>query len=306
MKLVIKDLKNKAQKEINSLREIIKEQIDNISVSPISEKKYNYEFTVDDGESKLKVMLYFGKKGIKKVIQGSSLSGIYNLVNEIINENLSLFKSEQEGIPDKYIGSDESGKGDFFGPLVVSAFYTDSEISKHLTTIGVRDSKELSDDSIKKIAAQIKKHFPKNFSIISLEPEQYNQLYKTHGSNLNKLLIFSHSRAVEKLLNKFDVKFVITDKFSFKNLDLVSDDRFRDIKFVQETKAEKYLGVAAASILARNEVVLWFENLEAKGVKLPKGASSEVDTIAKKLAAKYGKENLNRICKTHFKNFSKI
>jgi ribonuclease HIII len=189
---------------------------------------------------------------------------------------------------------------------VVSAFYTDSETGKRLAALGVRDSKELTDEAIKKIASQIKKEFPENFSILSMKPEQYNQLYNQHGNNLNKLLIYSHSRAVEELLNKFDVKFVITDKFSFKNLDLVSDNRFRDIKFVQETKAEKYLGVAAASILARNEFVSWFDNLAAKGVPLPKGASNEVDKTAKALAKKYGKENLNRICKTHFKNFSKI
>jgi len=306
MNLAVKDLKNKAKKEIDNLRETVKKQIENISVSPVSEKTYNYEFTVDNGESKLKVLLYFGKKGLKKVLQGSSTSSIYNLVSEIIEENYSLFKSEPERIPDKYIGSDESGKGDFFGPLVVSAFYTNSEVSKRLGVLGVRDSKELTDDAIKKIASQIKKEFPDNFSIITMEPEQYNQLYAEHGKNLNKLLIFSHSRAVENLLHKFDVKFVITDKFSFKNLDLVADNRFDDIKFVQETKAEKYLGVAAASILARNEFVSWFDNLAIKGVVLPKGASNEVDKTAKKLSIKYGKENLYRICKTHFKNFSKI
>ena len=118
---------------------------------------------------------------------------------------------------------------------------------------------------------------------------------------------FFASEKSEKLLDKHPhIKYVITDKFSSKSLDILTEPRFSKVKFIQETKAEKYLGVAAASILAREKVVLWFNDLKEKGIALPKGASTEVDKTAKELARKYGKENLHRICKTHFKNFSKI
>ncbi len=257
--------------------------------------------------NKLKILIYFGKKGLKQVIQGNTDSNLFVTVNDLISESESLFPNINETIADEYIGSDESGKGDFFGPLVVAAFLINKEISQKLSSFGVKDSKELSDFAIVEIAKKIRTDFPNNFAIFELIPDEYNKLYQEKGKNLNKLLIYAHSRTVEKLLVKHpDVNFVITDKFSSKSLDLLLDARFGNVKFIQETKAEKYLGVAAASILAREKVVHWFENLKKKGIDLPKGASSEVDEKAKYLAEKYGKENLHRICKIHFKNFSKF
>ena len=255
----------------------------------------------------MKVQVYFGKKGLKQVIQGNKTSALYDKISELIYESDLLFKDKNESVIEEYIGSDESGKGDFFGPLVVAAFYTTSGISKQLKALGVKDSKELTDSAILETARKIRELFSDNYEIFELVPEEYNKQYITTGKNLNKLLTFAHSRAVEKLLDKHPaVKFVITDKFSSKNLDILTEPRFSKVKFIQETKAEKYPGVAAASILAREKVVLWFQDLEQKGIYLPKGASKEVDKTAKELALKYGKENLNRICKTHFKNFSKI
>ncbi len=306
-KIIIKEKKNSALTEAKRLRELLKKNLDYVSVSPIEEKIYNFEFVVDDSENKLKIQVYFGKKGIKQVIQGNKATSLYDSVKQLISEPDFLFDNKNEGIPDEYIGSDESGKGDFFGPLVVAAFYTDLSTSQKLKSLGVKDSKELSDTAILEIADKIKRSFPNNYEVIELVPEGYNRQYQLHGKNLNKLLTFTHSRAVEMLLDKHPhVEYVITDKFSSKSLDILTESRFSKVKFVQETKAEKYLGVAAASILARERVVLWFANLKKKGIELPKGASSEVDKTAKYLARKYGKENLYRICKTHFKNFSKI
>ncbi len=293
--------------EIKRLKELVNKNLNLVSVSPVEEKKYNFEFTVDDTENKLKIQVYFGKKGIKQVVQGNKNSSLFEKVSALISEPVNLFKDVNEGITEEYIGSDESGKGDFFGPLVVAAFYITAEISERLRMLGVKDSKELSDSAIMEIAQKLKVSFSENFEIFELTPEQYNKEYDSIGKNLNKLLTFAHSRAVEKLLDKHPaVKYVITDKFSSKSLDILTEPRFAKVKFIQETKAEKYPGVAAASILAREKVVLWFRNLEQKGIYLPKGASAAVDKTAKELARKYGKDNLYRICKTHFKNFSKI
>ena len=303
-------LKIKAEKEIIRLKRLLSE-CENLELSPIGEAQYNYEFTALRGNEKVKILVYFGKRGVKTVLQGNPDSNLYKKINEMITGDVFLFPEDEIVEPEKYIGSDESGKGDFFGPLSVAAFYCDKEIAEELKKLGVRDSKELVDTKILELANLIRKRFPENFSIYTIEPKEYNAKYEEFGGNLNKLLIYAHSKVVGELLKKFKVRTVITDKFSNRNLLMVNDVEFANVKFIQETKAEKYPAVAAASILARSEIIKWFDNLNARlyektGIKLPKGASREVDAVAQKLADLYSKEDLKRICKTHFKNFSKI
>jgi ribonuclease HIII len=303
-------IKYKAEKEILRYKKLLEED-NSLSVTPITEKQYNYEFDVLRGNEKIKVLVYFGKKGVRKVIQGNNDSQLFKLINEIITGDISLFDDAAFSLPEKYIGSDESGKGDFFGPLSVAAFYADKNITTELMKLGVRDSKALTDNQIISIANTLKSNFAEYFNIFTLEPEEYNIKYEEFGNNLNKLLIYAHSKAVKPLLNKFDAKLVITDKFSNRALTIENEIEFSLVKFVQETKAEKYPAVAAASILARSEVVYWFEQINMKlkqtdNISLPKGASPQVDEVAKILANKYSKKRLQAICKTHFKNFSKI
>ncbi len=303
-------IKRKAELETLRLREILA-KCENLKISPVAEKQYNFEFDAVRNDEKVKILVFFGKRGVKIVLQGNSESPLYKKINELTTGESSLFDESVIGLPAKYIGSDESGKGDFFGPLAVAAFYTDEETTEKLLKLGVRDSKTLSEQQIVAISTSIKKKFRENFSVYVLEPQKYNEEYFKHGQNLNKLLVNAHSAAVKPLLEKFDVKFVITDKFSNRALTLENKTNFSDVKFVQETKAEKYPAVAAASILARAEVVAWFERINARlqaklGITLPKGASAEVDKTAQLLADTYSKEDLKRICKTHFKNFSKI
>jgi len=109
------------------------------------------------------------------------------------------------------IGVDESGKGDYFGYLIVVAIYTDENTEKKLKEIGVKDSKKLSDVKIKKIAPQIKKIC--KYEIIKISPEKYNSLYRKFR-NLNKLLAWAHARAIENMLKRRKANIVISDKFS--------------------------------------------------------------------------------------------
>jgi ribonuclease HIII len=275
-------------------------------ISQVSKKEYNYEFTASSGKEKIKVQVYFGKKGIKTILQGDLNSSLYKKINTLVLDEPKFdLHDSLINEPEKYIGSDECGKGDFFGPLVVSAVYVDEESKKLLDKIGVRDSKELSDYQISSLAKEIKKIIGKNFEIIRINPHKYNQLYKQFN-NLNKLLNWAHSKAIDNLLDNTLCKFVITDKFSKKELDLVAFSKHSDVEFVQETKAEKYIGVAAASILARDSFVDWFKTQSKKGLVLPKGSSIETEKFAKRLFQRFGEEKLNELGKLHFKTFTRI
>lgn len=282
-------------------------------ISNAVKKDFNFEFNAHDGKEwesipsgKVKIQVYFGKKGIKTIIQGDSNSELFKKINSLVLDEPKLdFKKPLFKEPKEYIGTDECGKGDFFGPLVVAAVFVNEETKNSLHRIGVRDSKDLSDYQITSLAKEIKKIVGNKFQIVRINPQKYNELYERFA-NLNKLLNWAHSKAIDNLLDNTSCKYVITDKFSKKALDVVSLSKHSDVEFVQETKAEKYIGVAAASILARDSFVDWFETLERKGLKLPKGSSIETEKFAKQLFQKIGKEKLNELAKLHFKTFKKI
>ena len=276
------------------------------TISEVIKKDYNFEFNAQNGKEKIKIQVYFGKKGIKTILQGDQNSRTYSTLNSLIVDDPKLVFPESKIIePIEYIGTDEVGKGDFFGPLVVAAVFVNENSKKSLHRIGVRDSKDLSDYQILSLAKEIKRIIKENFQIIRISPQKYNELYEQFA-NLNKLLNWAHSKAIDNLLDNTSCKYVITDKFSKKELDVVSLSKHSDVEFVQETKAEKYVGVAAASILARDNFVNWFETHERKGLKLPKGSSLETERFAKQLFKKIGKEKLNELAKLHFKTFTKI
>ena len=272
----------------------------------IEEKQYNYEVTATKNNTKNKLQVYFGKKGIRNVIQGSTLSGEYNEINGIISGNLSFsFKEKKEEIYTEYIGTDETGKGDYFGPLVIAGMYVDEQISQFLLELGVRDSKELSDPQIDRIAKIIRTTYPSNYSIISLNPEKYNKLYE-QINNVNKLLDWGHSKVIENIYRTFKPETIIVDQFSKAPLKVSSTKDFAKVNFVYMPKAEKHIGVAAASILARNEMSKWFYDKINSGFKVLRGASSEVENAAKQIYLEHGSSALERFVKLHFKTTKKI
>jgi ribonuclease HIII len=269
--------------------------------SGIEEKNYNYEFTVNYNKKKVKVQVYFGKKGNKIVIQGDPDSFEYNKIKSAIFDENSPEIGNDDVEYEEYIGSDECGKGDYFGPLVVAAVYVNKETAARLKRVGVRDSKDLSDTQIDSLAESIKQIIENDFEICSLEPEDYNRLYDQYR-NLNKLLVHCHSLVTGKLLKRVQCNLVITDKFSNRKLEIHPSIDTKDIKFIMETGAEKYTGVAAASILARNKFNEWFLKLKEQGLDLPKGASDAVLQAAKNI----GKDKLQKFAKLHFKVTQKL
>ncbi len=275
-------------------------------LSQIKKNNYNYEISVTNEKQKLKVLVYFGKKGLKTVVQGNTDSKFYKEIYSIVSDNYQIeFNEEPDIFYSEYIGTDETGKGDYFGPLVVSAMFVNENTQVFLENLGVKDSKELSDKQINIIATKIRKEFPHNFNIVIISPQKYNQLYENF-KNINKLLDWAHSKSIENLLKIFNCKTVITDQFSKKKLTISNNTKYNSINFIQTPKAEKYIGVAAASILARNTMNNWFHKKELEGYYLTKGASSKVIANAKDIIQKYGKEKLSCLAKLHFKTTNQV
>jgi ribonuclease HIII len=199
------------------------------------------------------------------------------------------------------IGMDESGKGDYFGPLVIGAVYVDEQTEDKLIDLGVRDSKLLIDDRMQAMAEEIKALCPS--FVVSVEPKRYNELYDK-VQNLNRLLGWGHAWTLEKILEKASCNLAIVDQFGDESyIREVLREKGRQITLVQRIHAEEDVAVAAASILARVKFVQQLEQLSGRvGKTLPKGASDPaIVTIGREIVAKYGKEILGEIAKLHFK-----
>ncbi len=298
------DLKEKAFKHLKDLRDTTVKS--GLSVSAIDTKEFNHEFSTTSGKERIKVQVYFGKKGLKTVLQGDLKSALYSRLNELLIDqgSLNLVEPDHQE-PGEYIGTDEVGKGDFFGPLVVAAVYTNPVTREKLKRIGVRDSKEIGDFQILQLARAIKEITKNGFEVVLISPAKYNELYGKL-KNLNQLLNWAHSKAIDNLLDNTGCEFVITDKFSRKDLDVSTLSAHADVEFVQETKAERFTGVAAASIIARGAFLEWFDLQVKKGYRIPKGASIEVEEYAKRLFKKIGQEKFDQLVKKHFKTYNKI
>ncbi|MFO1476448.1 MAG: ribonuclease HIII [Verrucomicrobiota bacterium] len=206
-------------------------------------------------------------------------------------------------------GVDESGKGDFFGPLCIAGAYVNESVIAAWKDAGIRDSKNISSD--KKIAelAELIRDTPGCVtSVVPVGNEAYNRLYGKMRS-VNTLLAWGHARVIENLMGQRHrmqpppVR-AISDQFASKKETVAKAlmSLGREIELVQRHKAEEDIAVAAASILARHEFVTRLGKMEKEfGMKFPKGASAAVDLAAKEFIAKHGVENLSKVAKMHFR-----
>lgn len=203
------------------------------------------------------------------------------------------------------IGIDESGKGDFFGPLCVAGVFAEGPAIAKLKQLGVRDSKALTDPMIVNLAEKIRKECVHH--IVKINPLKYNELIIQFG-NLNKLLAWGHATTIEQLSEKTGCKHVIIDQFADERVVLTALKRKKlDLDVVQRHRGEEDIVVAAASILARCAFVQGMELLEKQfNMKLPKGASQHTIAAGRKFVQTYGQENLGQIGKLHFKTLDSI
>lgn len=251
----------------------------------------------------------FYKSG-KLTVQGKGMAEFleFYLEPEILGtftasyKHLSLETSNQEV---DHIGIDESGKGDFFGPLCVAGVYSSAKDLAKLKALGVRDSKTLTDAAIVVIGKKIKLEFQHH--IVKINPLKYNELYDQF-KNLNKLLAWGHATTIEQLVLKTDCHNVIIDQFASEDVVITALKRKKlEVNLTQRHRGEEDLVVAAASILAR---LTFLEGLELLGKKfdcvLPKGASKATIAMGKKIYNSYGMEGLQETGKLHFKTLDAI
>lgn len=208
-----------------------------------------------------------------------------------------------------HMGIDESGKGDFFGPLVVASAYIDQSIAEQLQKMGVKDSKAVtSEKKILDLGKGIRKVLGKRFSIVKIGPEAYNRLY-TKFRNVNNLLAWAHARAIENLLETVpSCPRAISDQFGKKEqVEKALMSNGRKIVLEQMHKAESDIAVAAASILARDEFVRSLKTAaDQAGIKLPKGASAATKAAAVELVRKSGPSSLLVYAKCHFRTTDEV
>lgn len=207
------------------------------------------------------------------------------------------------------LGVDESGKGDFFGPLCVAGVYVNEKVVRAWKDAGIRDSKNISSDrKVSELADLIRHTEGCVFTVVPIGNEAYNRLYSKMRS-VNLLLAWGHARVIENLMgqqhrmNPLPVR-AISDQFAHdkSTVEKALMNLGRTLELVQRHKAEEDLAVAAASILARHEFVTRLSSLGKKyNMVFPKGASAAVDAAAKEFVGKCGAEALTVVSKTHFR-----
>ncbi|HEY6540427.1 MAG TPA: ribonuclease HIII [Ktedonobacteraceae bacterium] len=309
----------KLQSSIDALRTLVNERGWHI----IDEKviQSGYQLTVSDGANKIPVALFTTGKaliqGKESPLRGELQAWCYGkqpvpthptaptiaqsaLIETPAVSSLASFAGTAR------IGCDESGKGDYFGPLVMAAVHVDAQSEKRLHSLGARDSKTLTDTRMLAMAEEIKKFCP--HMVVPIESQRYNDLYARTG-NLNRLLAWGHAWTLEQLLEKVSCRLAIIDQFGDPSYVLNAlREKGRQITIEQRTHAEEDIAVAAASILARARFVQILDQLsKSAGETLPKGASDPaIVAVGRRIVTRLGKEQLAEFAKVHFKTTEAI
>jgi ribonuclease HIII len=305
----------KAIKEYKEYKELLVGE--NFDVPDYKVINYGLQFQVEKSGWTGIVRIYQNKQGKVKTdfsqLDSSDLSELVKKIcgnqNEHNTKTLEVVNLSDLELP--IMGSDESGKGDYFGPLVCACVYVDKETSIQLSALGVRDSKTLSDQKNSDIARQIERICLGEFVVIEISPEKYNQIYadlRKQNKSLNDLLAWAHAKSIEELLSKVECNRAVVDKFANEKILLKNlKDKGKKIEIIQVPKAESNIAVAAASVLARDRFVKKLEKIgKSYNTNLPKGASKNVIAVAEQLVLANGSQILDKIAKIHFKTTNEI
>ena len=264
-------------------------------------KLYQHHLIDDDNQ----YLVFHAKHNETHVL--AYATGKVLLQGEEITSELILIKKHLNKIDYAAIGSDEVGTGDVFGPVVVCTAFVSKEDIPYLEQIGVKDSKNISDDDILTMGSKLAQKL--THTLLIVKPSKYNEL-TSKSINLNKMKALLHNQAIIKTTSKLEKEYpVIVDQFCQPNLyyNYLSEETlvYRNINFY--TKAESvHLAVAAASIIARYAFLLKMKELSTQvGFELRKGASSLVDEQIEIIVEKHGVSILSDIAKLNFKNITK-
>ncbi len=261
-------------------------------------------------KNKLSVAVY--EKGPKVLVQGRGVEDFvqFELEPKVLGEaKLGYEEVHSPEMFEPHFGVDESGKGDFFGPLVISGVYVDRGIARKFVDSGVVDSKRIGSDArIRALADSIRKTSQGLVETVLIGPAKYNELYEKFA-NLNRLLGWGHARVIENLLaRKPDCRRSLSDQFAdARVIETALLKHGQNIVIEQRPRAESDIAVAAASIIARESFINWLERKGKElGVRLRRGVSAEVKEAAKKLVEKNGPGALREVAKVHFRTAHEI
>lgn len=253
----------------------------------------------------------FPKRG-KCLVQGKGASEFVEFVLEpqILGEARLGYEAVHDPCAvEPHMGVDESGKGDFFGPLVIAAAYVDAELCEAMRAMDVKDSKRYtSEKRLLDVAGGLRRLLGRRFSIVTIGPSAYNRLYGRMRS-VNTMLAWGHARALENLLEAVpDCPRAISDQFGNPaQVKKALLQKGRAIELEQRPRAESDPAVAAASVLARAAFVYALKKLEeAYGQPFVKGASAAVREAAGRLVAAHGPAILLKTSKCHFRTADKV
>ena len=269
---------------------------------------YGLKLVFPEGKHNAVVNVYFSKKKGLSVVAGpgpaqkqaEAIIGLMRAAPQAPAAEAALAR---------WIGTDEAGKGDYFGPLVVAGACVDRATAEQLVALGATDSKRLNDDRIRKLAAQIHRMLGRAVATVVIGPRRYNQLYADfarRGSKLNGLLAWGHGRAVKDLQERglpFDA--VVVDRFASQAV--IRRGMPDDVRILARSRAEDNPAVAAASIVARDAYVRRLDDLsERYGVKIVPGAGPGALSAGRALVERHGADVLREVGKHHFRTTETI
>ena len=207
------------------------------------------------------------------------------------------------------IGSDEVGVGDFFQGFYVCAAYLNEVDVKYINSLGVMDSKKLTDAKIEQIGPLLEKNIKK--FLVRISPDKLTEMHNKNWST-HVMLSQTHNFAQEQLIKKYNLSKELTvyiDQFEKEAIyRRYAGTRLISNPLVFKTKGESYYpSVATASVIARYEFLQDWKKMEAElGMTIPKGAGLLADKAYNTLIKKYGKEKLDPYVKRFFRNYTGV
>ena len=287
--------------------EQLREVLCRLSSFSAAEREYaDFCFEGDDV-----AVAYYPKKG-RLLVQGKGADAfVGGLLKIVVPEGAPAARAEPDAALDTrpHFGIDESGKGDYFGPLVIAGVYSDETTAARLRAAGCRDSKLISDDNrIHAVAEKVKRIPGVAWEIVCIGPRRYNELYADF-KNLNRLLAWGHTRVMAGLHEKVPAcPRALSDQFANPRvLQQALRQRNIPLQLEQRTRGESDIAVAAASILARDRFVQWMRDAAAAAqCELPLGCAPHVEKAARQFVQRHGAERLQDVAKLHFKVTARV
>ncbi len=302
--------------ELNDHLEVTVKKLSSMGVFVTDRKElpYGIQLSLAGYGSSCKINLYYSKKKGNSVVQAGGDRSFLDLILERVGSRSSsgsVKKSSYSIPPGLRAGSDEAGKGDYFGPLVVAAVACDQSTAENLVSMGVGDSKKLSSTRVRELYEKITVMGDVRYSVCSIPPGEYNRLFdafRLQGKNSLDILAMAHGKAFEDLFTGREPPSVaVVDKFCEMN-------RLRPWLTMPESRVELRVraedsepAVAAASIIARSVYLNELSALSSVyGIILTPGAGASVDRLGEKLVGLQGDSILAETAKVHFANSKRI